>query len=955
MAEGAPDIRAGLRRAVGPAPPTPLSGEMPSADSPLPHDPAPIYGSVERLFKNDTERADALKIIPPWIVKKAWFALAHLLLEPGATIVDIGCRDGAMAYTMAILAPNMNFIGLDKNNDTITTAAATYQLPNLEFQQGDILDHALSDGMADAVICNFVLHEIFSSSDFNQRLVRQTLRECGKILKPGGHLFLRDFAEPVNADELVLMEMPDMPSKSTQIEGLSEPDLLIWYSEYATMQDEPGASGFFLEELPPRFPRTRLFRLPHKWAYEFIMRKDARAKWQAEVPKEYTFFNEREYYKTLNTLGLRVLYSAPHWDDTHIKKHFEKNFRLMDENGTPLGNPATSFSVLAQKIDARDSLLLTERRKSKNQDSSFHVTTYRNDVDGRLIEVVSRDINTTEIIPFTIMNGNRLVVYLHEGVPRGLVNAVPRGGRNLDGKFWCGHLTEAIAVDSGMITEIETAGITAVNLFMQDALGLKVSVGQSLVAGPGYFPNPRFIAERIETRFISVEPMLGRYIPGFVRDDIRGFASTGAIKAFDAQSILNAISVGALPSGNLEMQLLMLFSMLDINVTDWSETPMLLTEDEPIKNMVKVSDILKRTSQKDNRYKEIRGGTGKIKLEKSIFVDENMDVDGINKGLAARDVDFAVNEDSGMNVAVILPLSKQQDGEVMAGVIIDFMPIPQRYQGNGEMITLPTLNLPREIQNMDMARRFIAEKFEIKIEQVAKMGEPYFSHISMTPQRIFPFAINAPHSKMAKPSHGTQAYAPMRDLSQLHWKGLFERYDCDLLKVTGRVNKRNFSQVEMGINWGFDMPMVEKYANTPFTTGAVVDMRMSPGMTHTASLAPAPMRAPKTPEVPVIKNKTSTPLTQAAMSPPPAAQQGTALPSSTDKIKAGDVMRVYTGGFAFNNKKSSKSDTKSGSGGKTSGGKSGSRAKGSRDIKPGADPTKKKPSNINLPQPEPKN
>ncbi len=543
MGDGASTLRTGMNRAL------------------LPHDDTPVldapqtYTSVERLFGE--EQAELLKNIPPWTIKKAWFALAHLLLEPGAKIIDIGCRDGSMVYTMAVLAPNMNFIGLDKNAETINKATTEYQLPNIEFRSADILDAALPDNFADAIICNFVLHEIFSNSDFNQRPVRQTLRQCQQFLKPGGHLFLRDFCEPINAEELVLMEMPDTPSRSVKLEELSEPDLLIWYSEYATMQDEPGAAGFFLEELPIRFPRTRLFRLPHKWAYEFIMRKDRRVQWQAEVPKEYTFFNEREYHRALNTLGLRVLYSAPHWDETYIKNHFEKNFRLMDENGNHLGNPATSFVVLAKKMDQRDSLLLTERRKAKDQTSRFHVTTYRNDGDGRLIEVVSRNVNTTEIIPFTIMNGNRLVVYLHEGVPRGLVNAVPRGGRNLDGKFWSGHLTEAIAVDTEVVSDIEEKGTAAVVDFVGDALGLRVSLGQSFVAGPGYYPNPRFIAERVETRFVSVEPSIGRYVPKFVREDIAGFASTGAIKAFDAQSVLNAISVGALPSGNLEMQLLM--------------------------------------------------------------------------------------------------------------------------------------------------------------------------------------------------------------------------------------------------------------------------------------------------------------------------------------------------------------------------------------------------------------
>lgn len=923
-----PSLRAGHRRALG------LDTHAASAPEPK------TYKSVERLFEGDQQ--EALKTIPPWIVKKAWFALAHLLLEPGSTVIDIGSRDGAMAYTMAVLAPNMQFIGIDKNAETVERAAELYKQPNLEFRIGDALDNAAPENSADAVICNFVLHEIFSNSDFNQRQVRQTLRQCHRYLKPGGHLFIRDYAEPASGENLVLMEMPDSVSRSTKLEELSEPDLLVWYSEYATLKDEPGTSGFYLEELPARFPRTRLFRLPHKWAYEFIMRKDARARWQDEVPKEYTFFNEREYQKTLNALGLRVLYSAPHWDDVYIKKHFEGHFRLLDESGTALGHPATSFAVLAQKVDPRDALILTERRKAKVGASQFHITTYRNDIDGRLIDVVSRNMNTTEIIPFSVMNGNRLVIYLHEGVPRGLVNAVPRGGRNLDGKFWSGHLTEAIAVDTEIIRNIEEQGTESAIQFVKNALGLRVSVGQSFVEGPGYFPNPRFIAERVETRFVSVEPKVGRYVPDFVREDIRGFASTGAIKAFDAQSVLNAISVGALPAGNLEMQLLMLFSMLEIKATDWAETPLVLKEEEPIKNVVKVSDILKKTEGKDNRYKEMRGNQGKIKIEKSVFVDEGMDDEGTNRGLAARDVDFVINEETGLNVAVILPLSKQHSGEVMAGVIIDFLPIPQRFNGDGKMISLPMINLPHDIQSMDMARKYIAEKFEIKPDQVAKMGEPYFSYVGVTPQRIFPFAINCPATKMAQPRHGLTAYTPMANIGRLHWKDLFERYDIDMLKVCGRANKRFFSQNEMGMNWGFEMPLVPKYSQAPFTTGTVVDVRMPITGGQPVSAAPPPAPSASAPSAPKPRDRAAPERTTSA------ANSSTALPAKPDKIPASEMAGIYAGGFSRASKATDRGDARGGKGG-GKGGSSG--AAGKRAQKPAPDKKKKNDGMFTKPEP----
>lgn len=902
-----PNLRAGHRRALGLDP-----NPAPAADA-----PPKTYRSVEKLFKD--ERADLLKTIPPWVIKKSWFALAHLLLEPGATVVDIGCRDGAMAYTMAVLAPNMQFIGLDKNPNTVAKAAETYKQPNLEFRHGDVLDNPLPANSVDAIICSFILHEIFSNNDFNQRLVRQTLRQCQTFLKPGGLLFIRDFAEPTNAEQMVLMEMPDTPSRSDKVEDLSEPDLLVWYSESATMRDDPARSGFYLEELPPRFPRTRLFRLPHKWAYEFVMRKDVRGKWEDELPKEYTFYNERDYHKTLHAMGLRVLYSAPNWDDVYIKKHFEGHFRLLDEAGNSIGNPSTSFAVLAQKIDDRDSLILTERRKTKGQETQFNIATYRNEVDGRLIEVVSRNVNITEVIPFSIMNGNRLVVYLHDGVPRGLVNSVPRAGKNLDGKFWSGHLTEAISIDTEIIKQTEENGERGVVQFMKDAMGLTVSIGQSFVEGPGYYPNPRFISERVETRYVNVEPNLGRFVPQFVREDVKGFASTGAVKAFDAQSILNAISVGALPSGNLEMQLLVLYSMLDIKATDWSETPLVLKEEEAPKNVIKISDVLKKTAPKDKRYKEMRGTLGKIRVEKSIFVDERIDSEGSNRGLAARDVDFVINDGTGMNVAVILPLSKQHSGEVMAGVIVDYMPVPQRYDGNGMMVTLPTLNLPKEIQNVEMAKRYIAEQFEIKPDQVSKMGEPYFTHVGVTPQRIFPFAINCPHTKVAMARHGVTAYTPLDKIGRLHWKDLFERYDIDMLKVCGRANKRFFEHSEIGFNWGWNLPLVPRYADAPFTTGQMVDMRMPlSGQAVSTTIAAKNEKRENVNQLPV------------------------------KSLSATETVGLYSSGFANVSKATDRTDrTGKGSGGKAGGGA----GSGRRGHKPKADSDKKRDGMFMKPEP----
>ena len=59
--------------------------------------------------------------------------------------------------------------------------------------------------------------------------------------------------------------------KFLELQDFSDADLLVYYSQTARPL-ENGYEGFFLEELAPLPDRegTRLFRLLHKWAIEFI-------------------------------------------------------------------------------------------------------------------------------------------------------------------------------------------------------------------------------------------------------------------------------------------------------------------------------------------------------------------------------------------------------------------------------------------------------------------------------------------------------------------------------------------------------------------------------------------------------------------------------------------------------------------------------------------------------------
>lgn len=701
----------------------------------------------EDLFKENVvdyieERNFLLKEVPYATVRRAWFTMSHMLLDEGARIVDMGCNTGELTYAMAVLFPKLRFIGVDKSKRNITQAKEKYKVHNLEFRLGDISSDLFEPESIDAIINSFILHQVFSDSRYNERIISDTLRKQFSMLKQSGMMFIRDFAKPTQVDELILMEMHDIESESEELSKMSEPDLLVWYSEHARPKQNPGCGGFFLEELAPRFPKTRLFRLPYKWAYEFIMRKDSREKWENNLPFEYTYFTVPEFRNELRSLGARVEYSAPHWDDDFIRKHFMGRFRLLQLNGDQLGDPPTSFIAVARKMPERTSLSILERRIS-HEEGKLKVRAVRDEKSGEVIDIVSRGIETAEIIPYRITDQGRLNIYLHEGIARGIVNTVNRSGINIDGREWSGHMIEPATVNYSHIKDMDTFTPENSAAFAKNFLGLTAAKDAVITAGASYFPDPSYIDEKVNTYCIKVEEA-GIHLP--VTDKIlqhsTHFQAKGIIKEFSAQQVLDAVAVGLIPNARLELQILGLMQLLKIKAENWISKEIAIGQGE-ITQKFQVREFLRQVGARDDRFKEIKGTAGQLRAVNSVFVEECHSQGGYT-GLSSENVDFVISDEKTINTAVILPITGSVRGDLHAGFLIKHMPVPQRHLGNGLTVTAPQINIPKEITNYRMLKQFIAEKFGVTTDMVLKLGESYFSHIGMTPQRIHPFAIAAP-------------------------------------------------------------------------------------------------------------------------------------------------------------------------------------------------------------------
>ncbi len=118
----------------------------------------------------------------------------HVTLPEGGVGLDVGCGSGALTIACAKRNPQAHFIGLDRwgkeyasyNKPLCEANAKAEGVSNTEFRQGDALGLDFPDESFDAVVSNYVYHNIPSRD--RQKILLETLR----VLKKGGTFALHD-------------------------------------------------------------------------------------------------------------------------------------------------------------------------------------------------------------------------------------------------------------------------------------------------------------------------------------------------------------------------------------------------------------------------------------------------------------------------------------------------------------------------------------------------------------------------------------------------------------------------------------------------------------------------------------------------------------------------------------------------------------------------------------------
>lgn len=119
---------------------------------------------------------------------------AYVILPNGGEGLDVGCGSGALTIACAKRNPQGKMTGLDRwgkeyasfNNLLCVQNAKAEGINNIDFQKGDANKLPFSDESFDAVVSNYVYHNIPGKN--KQELLFETLR----VLKKGGTFAIHD-------------------------------------------------------------------------------------------------------------------------------------------------------------------------------------------------------------------------------------------------------------------------------------------------------------------------------------------------------------------------------------------------------------------------------------------------------------------------------------------------------------------------------------------------------------------------------------------------------------------------------------------------------------------------------------------------------------------------------------------------------------------------------------------
>lgn len=314
---------------------------------------------------------------------------------------------------------------------------------------------------------------------------------------------------------------------------------------------------------------------------------------------------------------------------------------------------------------------------------------------------------------------------LHSGYPRPIVGCKRRGSEAIDGRTPPVYLTEPFNVLLNNEPPIKHA---------EKALGAFDSLKiHHFEEGIGYFPSPGGVQEKITSLLVKIDPTDIKH-PLNIQSQ---FSTSGVLRSIEAQQLLKAAQVGAIPETRLELNVYHLLLKKGVKPDPWIGEKIQLQEG-PSFVAQSFQDLLKKPRREI--FEPVEESADFLEVISSRFSE----IDQNKREVAAQSLEFVVPRYYSYNTISIAVLRKYA-GRVFIGIHDDNLPAIQCFEGASNLLVTPAWRLPKEVQGIQASRNWtcanLLKEYGIKTEGLWELGGHYHPSPGVTPEVVIPLAV----------------------------------------------------------------------------------------------------------------------------------------------------------------------------------------------------------------------
>jgi len=207
--------------------------------------------------------------------------IAKFIPVSAKTFLDVGCADGTVTLALADMYPEINFLGIDMNEEFIKIAQKNVdKRTNVKFECCYLRERLANTEKFDVVLFCSVLHEFFSYGEGISTVVK-ALSDAHEILEKDGILIIRD---------MILYDYADKSS--------------LWLEEMKEKVVARGGIFFQFSDFEKIFGKIdSVKQLNH-----FLLKYMYSDNWNREGKENYVPVSFEKYDELFNLLSMQILF-----------------------------------------------------------------------------------------------------------------------------------------------------------------------------------------------------------------------------------------------------------------------------------------------------------------------------------------------------------------------------------------------------------------------------------------------------------------------------------------------------------------------------------------------------------------------------------------------------------------------------------------------------------------------